>query len=317
VTGYDNTDANSPAGEPRHDEEVFEYDAVSKQLACASCNPAEARPVGFFDGEQNPLIDRDELWRNRWLAGSVPGWTRLTTLRSVYQSRYLSDEGRLFFDSPDLLVPADSDGKENVYEYEPAGVGPKHAPCAPGVDSRREVFKAAHAYAVTESEGQQAAGGEEPAGCVGLISSGESSEESAFIEASSSGNDVFFITTSQLVPADYDTSYDMYDAHVCSEETTPCFPENAAVPPACTDGASCKAAPTLQPAIFGAPSSQTFSGAGNVPSPLSVVKKVTIKKSVKCKSGYVKKKVKKKEVCVQKPKKSKKKSAHKSAKGRK
>ena len=63
-------------------------------------------------------------WDERWLAGSIPGWTALakrTTTR--YQSRYLSDAGRLFFNSADALVPLDTNGKEDVYEYEPAGEG--------------------------------------------------------------------------------------------------------------------------------------------------------------------------------------------------
>ena len=40
-----------------------------------------------------------------------------------YQQRYLSDDGRLFFNSFDSLVPQDTNGKADVYEYEPAGVG--------------------------------------------------------------------------------------------------------------------------------------------------------------------------------------------------
>ena len=53
------------------------------------------------------------------LAGSVPGWTTL-----LYQSRYLSDGGRLFFDSPDALVAQDTNNVEDVYEWEPvAGEG--------------------------------------------------------------------------------------------------------------------------------------------------------------------------------------------------
>ncbi len=90
---------------------------------------------------------------------------------SDYQPRYLSDSGRLFFDSPEALVPQDTDGVENVYEYEPAGIG-----------------------SCTGVSGTFDAG---VGGCVSLISSGTSSEESAFFDASVSGDDVFFLTTSQ------------------------------------------------------------------------------------------------------------------------
>ena len=72
-----------------------------------------------------------------WLAGNIPGWTSESLTNALYQSRYLSNEGRLFFDSADALVPGIATptreeqvnghtqkvGVENVYEYEPAGVG--------------------------------------------------------------------------------------------------------------------------------------------------------------------------------------------------
>ncbi|HZL21666.1 MAG TPA: hypothetical protein VFG23_28300, partial [Polyangia bacterium] len=126
LTGYDNTDANS--GMP--DEEVFLYDASAPRLICASCDPTGARPVGVLDQGRNEkhegglLIDQLDTWVSggagvHWLAGSVPGWMYDGRAYALYQSRYLSDSGRLFFNSPDALVPQDTNGKENVYEYEP------------------------------------------------------------------------------------------------------------------------------------------------------------------------------------------------------
>ena len=108
LTGYDNQDAVS--GEP--DEEVYLYDAAANRLVCASCNPSGQRPHGLLDSELTseglgPLIDRPGVWRERWLAASLPIWT-LDFGRSkspIYQPRYLSDNGRLFFNSPDQLVP--------------------------------------------------------------------------------------------------------------------------------------------------------------------------------------------------------------------
>src|SRR5664280_437074 len=93
----------------------------------------------------------------------------------------------------------------------PAGV----ATCTPGLQNGSEVYKPARAYHAAESEGRE---GEEPGGCVALISSGSSSHESAFLDASESGDDVFILTTAQLGGADTDKSYDVYDAHVCSGE---------------------------------------------------------------------------------------------------
>ena len=242
LTGYNNLDVNS--GKP--DTEVFLYDASSNRLVCASCNPTGARPVGMLDSKADnegtgPLIDRQSLlFEDQWLAGSIPGGTPVSISFTFYESRVLSDSGRLFFDSTDGLVPQDVNGVENVYEYEPEGIG--------------------------SCKGSSVTFSTKSGGCVGLISSGTSSEESAFLDASASGNDVFFLTASRLVPQDVETSLAVYDAHVCSE-AAPCFVPPPVVPPPCSTGDSCKPAPSPQPAIFGAPPSATFSGAGNLTSP--------------------------------------------------
>ena len=238
LTGYDNRDLNS--GVP--DEEVFLYDeATGGHVVCASCNPTGERPTGILDKPHSskitgrPLADLTSMWPSRWLAALIPGWTTLRVSRErPYQQRYLSDEGRLFFDGFDALAAEATNGKANVYEYEPSGVGS----CA------------------------------QAGGCVGLISSGTSSEESVFMDASESGDDVFFLTASALVPQDVDDALDVYDAHVCSA-AAPCVSVPVS-PPACSSGDACKAAPSPQPAVFGAPASATFSGAGNLP-PASTV----------------------------------------------
>jgi hypothetical protein len=97
---------------------------------------------------------------------------------------------------------------------------------------------------------------------VSLISSGTSAQESAFMDASESGDDVFFLTSSRLSPIDTDTARDIYDAHVCSSGS-PCISYASSEVPACTTEASCKPSPTPQPSIFGAPASATFTGPGN------------------------------------------------------
>lgn len=254
LTGYENRDAVSGV----RDEEVYLYDAGSEHLVCASCDPTGARPDGIFSGEEfeeHLVIYTRGLWSDRWVAGNIPGWTTKDLSNSIYQSRYLSDSGRLFFDSSDALVPADVNGQEDVYEYEPAGVGSCQAP----------------GYGQSASDVLEAGSG----GCVGLISAGTSSEESAFLDASESGGDVFFLTKSRLVPADLDDSLDIYDAHECSA-SSPCAPPAALTPPPCSTGDACKPAPSPQPTIYGAPASETFSGAGNV-TPAAPAPSVTAK----------------------------------------
>jgi hypothetical protein len=243
LTGYDNRDARS--GKP--DEEVYLYDASTGALKCASCDPTGARPDGeeigkMEQGGSNPLAGgwyrQSGGLLSQWLAADIPAWTHVSLTESLYQSRYLSDTGRLFFNAHDALSPHDVDGTWDVYEYEPPGVGNCHS----------------GGVGFSERSG----------GCVGLISAGTSSEESAFMDASENGDDVFFLTASKLSSQDFDTSLDIYDAHECST-LSPCLPEPATTPPPCVTEASCKAAPTPQPGIFGAPPSATFSGVGNIP----------------------------------------------------
>ncbi len=238
LTGYDNVDA----GSGQRDEEVFLYDAAEGRLVCASCNPTGERPQGRQE-EFNALSNLSESWTNRWVAASVPGYGEFNlslSYRAPYQRRYLLDDGRVFFDSPDALTPQATGGAESVYEYEPAGVGS----CAP-----------------SSSTFSAAAGG-----CVALISGGRGAQESVFVDASASGGDVFFATAERLAASDIDSSYDIYDAHVCDAQA-PCPPSAAAVPPACDNAESCKPPPSAQPSIFGAPTSATFSGAGNLAPP--------------------------------------------------
>lgn len=227
LTGYDNRDAAS--GLP--DTEVYLYDATSGSLACISCNPTGARPSGFKVefGKKTLVNARGTYGSNAWLSGTLPGWiTTSTGGEALHQPRYLSDSGRVFFNSTEALVPQDVNGLEDVYEYEPKGVGT----CATA------------------------------GGCVNLISSGESQEESVFMDASESGADAFFVTSKPLVEADQDHAIDMYDAHACSAEA-PCIRQPASSPP-CESSDGCKGAPSAQPAVFGPPASATFSGEGNL-----------------------------------------------------
>ncbi len=242
LTGYDNRDVRS--GVP--DEEVYLYNAVSNKLVCASCDPTGARPVGTeYRKIDEQLVGGDRLWgASQWLAANVPGWAAFTTTAAaLHQPRYLSNEGRLFFNSAGGLVPQDSNGNWDVYEYEPVGVGG-----AMGCSTESVMF--------AEGAG----------GCVGLVSSGAALGESAFLDASASGGDVFFLTTGQLVPADHGTGRKVYDAHECTN-SSPCPPSSAVGGVECVSAASCRLAPMAQPSIYGAPSSATFSGAGNVVTP--------------------------------------------------
>jgi hypothetical protein len=207
LTGYDNTVASGThcGLDPHRLEhetelagpactEVFLYDAGSNQLSCASCNPSGERPLG------NSTIP---TWMDPQQKGFHPS-------EATSQPRYLSDDGRLFFNTYDALTPRDSNGRQDVYEYE---------------------------------NGRQY-----------LISSGTSSDDSTFVDATASGSDVFFVTRSQLLAQDQDENMDMYDARVGGG-----FP--AAPVSACT-GDGCREGLSVAPVLPGV-ASESFSGPGN------------------------------------------------------
>ncbi len=101
LTGYDNEDAASKLPGEKMDDEIFLYDAATERLSCASCNPDPGvRPTAPASIRQ-PASPDDASYQH-----------------AVYPQRNLSDAGQLFFDSPDALLSADTDGALDVYEYE-------------------------------------------------------------------------------------------------------------------------------------------------------------------------------------------------------
>ncbi len=236
LTGYDNRDTNPAAHEAR-DEEVFLYDDQAgggAALTCVSCNPDGSRPSGTFDGGEGSteeglglLVDRKLTWEGRWLAGALPGWTGTTRDTAIYQSRYLNDSGRLFFNSLEALAQADTNGKFDVYEHEPEGLGS----CG--------------------SEG----------GCNALISSGSSTHESAFLDASTNGDDVFFLTAATLVTSDHDKNFDVYDARVCGSSGCVVPPETTTT--SCGSIDECRPSSPSIP-LFPAPAGTTTPSGGNL-----------------------------------------------------
>ena len=67
----------------------------------------------------------------------------------------------------------------------------------------------------------------------------------------------------KLSALDTDNDLDVYDAHVCTS-SSPCLTYTHTETSRCTSESACKAPLAPQPAIFGAPASQTFSGPGNL-----------------------------------------------------
>jgi hypothetical protein len=164
LTGYNNTYRNKE-GNSVAVSEVYVYHAEDKQLTCVSCSRTGERPQENVD-----LVNGDS-------AGYLPvSWSN-TRLQ-----RWISDDGkRVFFDASVALVPHDTNGQQDVYEWESDGEGT----C------------------------------EEASGCVYLLSDGvDQTTASWLIDASENGNDVFFVTRAKLTPEDGTEADVLYDARV-------------------------------------------------------------------------------------------------------
>jgi hypothetical protein len=144
--------------------EVYRYDASVPALECLSCSPTQA-----------PASGGSSLASIKFIA-SEP-----TPLEHFILVNNLRDDGqRIFFQTPEPLVLADTDESQDVYEWEEEGVGS------------------------CEKEG----------GCTYLISSGRSAEPNYLFAVSDSGDDVFISTTDLLTQEDPDETRSVYDARV-------------------------------------------------------------------------------------------------------
>jgi hypothetical protein len=253
LTGYDNGHRKSSAcsfgNEQVPCQELFLYDATeslsSSNPVCVSCNPSGAvasAPARLSLGEAEVALPG-------------PIW-------SSHLSRNLSaGGGRVFFETAESLVPGDTNGVTDVYEWEREGVGS----CPPGDDH-----------------------------CLYLISSGTAHARSFFGDASASGDDVFFFTRQPLVGQDNDLNFDVYDARVGGG-----IPDQNPVVSHC-EGEECAPSPSPAPPFAGPPGSSTPTAGGNLlpppppslpPGPSKCGKGLVlshgkcIKKKIKCAKG--------------------------------
>ena len=142
-----------------------------------SCKRSGARPAG------RQLLDGSTHTPGTWAAAAIPTWET-----QLYQPRALAENGRrLFFESFDPLVPTDTNGAQDVYEWEAPGEG--------GCEEASAAFDP------------------KAGGCIALVSSGQSPAPSSFVDASADGADVFLTTAQSLVPWD-PGQIDVYDARI-------------------------------------------------------------------------------------------------------
>jgi hypothetical protein len=182
--------------------EVYVYDADSESLNCASCNPVGALALG-----RSFLPTRPDF-----KTGYLP------------QTRFVTNSGRVYFDSRDSLSPQDTNGEiEDVYQYEPEGVG---------------------------SCGRVG-------GCISLISAGREKYDSNLVTIDATGKNVFFVTRDQLVLNDKD---DLIDLYVAREGGG--FGAETEIGRGECQGEACQ--PPYSPPNDPTPASLNYDGAGNV-----------------------------------------------------
>jgi hypothetical protein len=274
LTGYDSR-VSFPGGEEQNLTEVFVYDADTNRLACASCDPGVAPVVPPPIRE---IVEVSKEGRPSYLWGS---FLPTSLSESDYQPRVISADGdRVFFNSFEPLVSDATNGWLDVYEWEREGTE-----STPGSG-----FSSCPVTTPARSSG----------GCIFLLSSPSSNENSYLLDADETGENVFFVTRAALVPQDRGGDDDvLYDARV-----------NGVQPPAkeACEGTACQGVPPTPP-IFATPSSVTFNGIGNFPPPPSAPAKVKTAAEVR-----TEKLAKALKVCHKDKKKAKRQNCEKAAK---
>ncbi len=163
------------------DQEVYVYEAESGRLTCVSCSRSGEMPRLTTEGA----------------AGFIP-----ISYATTYLQQTISDaDGRLrvFFDTAQPLVPQDTNGVQDVYEWERDGSG-----------------------SCTEA-----------AGCQYLLTRGAGVSDSWLIGTDAGGENVFVISRDHLAPQDEDETFNVFDARVGGVEpvTTACNGTGCQGPP--------------------------------------------------------------------------------------
>jgi WD40 repeat protein len=227
------------------DGQLERYDAVHGRLGCVSCAPDGAPPAA-------PTT-----------LGIITTPSSFENYPAILLRNFSSDGSRVFFDSVAELLPQDTNGVEDVYEWEQQGVG--------------------------SCQGSSATFSAASGGCLYLVSSGRSPQPSFFADASANGDSVFFFTFQPLVGQDVDGLVDVYDARVGGGLAA----QNPPAPPAPCEGEGCLAGAGGAP-VFGVPVSASFAGARNQTPPAAVVPASKPKAKAKVKHKVVKPRRKKK-----------------------
>jgi hypothetical protein len=185
--------------------EVYSYDADSGRLICVSCNPSGKPPL---PGEQ--------------------------VISVAEAGHFMADDGRTFFATKEALVPQDTDGIRDVYEY---------------ADGRPQL--------ITSGTGER-----EDTGGLETVKFFFGALQIGLEAVSRDGTDVYFATFETLAPEDKNGNFlKFYDARVGGG-----FDVNSAIEP-CAAADECHGASSQPPAKAQVGTGATYSEGGNLPAP--------------------------------------------------
>jgi DNA-binding beta-propeller fold protein YncE len=229
--------------------QVFRYDAQTGQLVRISVGED-----GFNDngnaGVGNAVIAHQQV-----------------SLGARRSDPTMSHDGSyVFFESPVALTPGAFD------DVPIAGVDETYGQDEQAYAENVYEWHGGHVYLLSDGRDVSA---NHTAPCYDHQSSG------CLLGTDATGRNVFFTTADPLVPADTDTALDVYDARICTADE-PCIPSTVQSVTACQGEACHGVAGVAPPSVDAATSS--FSGAGNLAAPSSVLKQPSTKKKarVKC-----------------------------------
>ena len=160
------------AAEEPENYHVYLYEEPTESVRCLSCGILGPEPPSdpFSISRDANLNEGDSLSRQR------PG------------NMISADGRRVFFNTPYSLVPRDTNGEKDAYEWEAPGSG-----------------------SCSESE---PAFSQEAGGCIFLLSAGKGEQRSIVLDASSDGSTVFISEYSALAPQDDDLLLDVYAVRI-------------------------------------------------------------------------------------------------------
>jgi hypothetical protein len=204
--------AYDSVGDRDADTDAYRWDEADG-WRCVSCQSPGVPSAGN--------VDVSEVWLESFeLVHGVIMLTQPTIM--------MSDDGRVFFATPDALVPEDVNGEVDC---------PQVSTGAASFPACLDVYEWKN-------------------GAIQLVSSGTSNEPSRLIASTPSGDDVFFYTRQRLVGWDVDSNVDIYDARIGGG-----FAEPPPQPPIC-EGESCRGGGTGPPPVTGA-GTAALQGAGD------------------------------------------------------